>query len=113
MAKKNKRRYDGIVYSTDPDYQEDEFMEEEETLAPNKQNLRIHLDRLKGNKKVTRIEGFKGQEEDLQTLGKKLKSKCGCGGSVKDGKILLQGDFRDKVCGELEKAGYRYKKSGG
>lgn len=113
MGRKNKNKYGGMVYSTGGDFGYEEEIVEEETLAPNKQNLRIRLDRLKGNKKVTCVYQFVGAESDLVALGKQLKSKCGCGGTVKEGKILLQGDFRDKVATELEKAGYKYKFVGG
>lgn len=113
MSKKHKSK-GGFVYSTDPDFEpEVEEQEEEETLPPQQQDLRLSLDRLKGNKVVTRVWKFKGREDDLKTLGKALKQKCGCGGSVKDGEILLQGDFREKVGQELKKQGYRYKLSGG
>ena len=113
MGKKNKKR-SGIVYSTDPDYdyQTEEELEEE-TLPPNQQNLRITLQRLKGNKSLTKVYAFVGSPEDLKNLGKELKSLCGCGGSVKNGEILLQGDFREKVKGYLTKKGYKYKQVGG
>lgn len=110
--KKNQKK--GIVYSTNPDFEygyEDE--EVEETLEPSQQNLRLHLQRLKGNKVMTRVTKFVGTEEDLKALGKSLKSKCGCGGSVKDGEILLQGDFRDKVGKTLTEMNYKWKLSGG
>ena len=114
MAKKKKRR-NGIVYSTDPSYSsgwdDDEFVEE--TPEPRKQNLRISLQRLKGNKRVTKVYNFVGNDDDFKALGKLLKSKCGCGGSVKDGEILLQGDFREKVKKELDSMGYRWKQVGG
>lgn len=83
------------------------------TAAPGEQDLRIHLDRLKGNKEVTRIVGFVGKESDLDDLGRTLKSKCGVGGNTKDGVILLQGDHRDKVLAYLTEKGYRAKKAGG
>ena len=114
MAKKKKKRYDGVVYSTDPGYDYDfEDQEEQETLPPRQQTLRIRCDRLKGNKMATVIWDFIGTEEDFKDLGKLLKSKCGVGGSVKNGEIILQGDKRVKVREELEKLGYKYKNVGG
>lgn len=105
----------GLIYSTEPDLlRQTEITDQEETPEPSRQDLRIMLDRkLKGGKQVTVIFNFVGNEEDLETLGKHLKSKCGCGGSVKEGEILLQGDFREKVKAELTKLGYRYKQQGG
>lgn len=113
MGRKNQQKR-GIVYSTDPDFDyEFEGEEELETPEPSKQKLTIRLQRLKGNKVVTRISDFVGKEEDLKSLGKLLKGKCGCGGSVKDGEILLQGDFRQKAGAALTKLEYKWKQSGG
>lgn len=113
MARKKKKRFDGIVYSTNDDFGYEEDGYEEDTPDPGKQDLRIRLDRLKGNKRATIITGFIGSDDDLKDLGKTLKSRCGVGGSAKDGEIIIQGDMRDKVGKELEKLGYRYKFSGG
>lgn len=97
-----------VVFSTNPDFEyshEDEI--EDETLEPAKQILRIELDkRNRKGKSVTLITGFVGTNEDLQTLEKLLKVKCGVGGSSRDGEILLQGDFRKKVLELLQKEGY-------
>lgn len=102
------------MYSTNPDFQGSNTGDREPaTVLPAQQDLRIHLDRLKGNKEVTRIVGFVGKNDDLSDLGKLLKSKCGVGGNTKDGVILLQGDHRDKVLKLLAEAGYRSKKAGG
>lgn len=115
MGKKNKKKREGIVYSTqenfDYDYNEPS---EEETLPPAQQDLRVMLDKkARKGKQVTLVTGFVGTQDDLKDLGKLLKSKCGAGGSAKDGEIMVQGDFRDKILEVLHKEGYRAKKSGG
>jgi translation initiation factor 1 len=105
----------GVVYSTNPDYHfQSEDQEEEQTLSPGQQKLYVKLDRKnRKGKTVTLVEGFVGREEDLKSLGKELKSKCGVGGSVRDGEILLQGDFRERVISLLKGQGYNVKRSGG
>ena len=104
---KHKSDNNGVIYSTKPDFVFDYSEEETATLEPAKQNLRIMLDKKqRAGKKVTLISGFKGSDYDLAVLGKDLKSACGVGGSVKDGEILLQGDFREKVLGILIQKGY-------
>jgi translation initiation factor 1 len=114
MAKKNKGA-EGVVYSTNPDYTYSYTPESSSsTLSPSQQDLRVQLDKKqRGGKMVTLITGFIGTADDLETLGKTLKNKCGVGGSSKDGEILLQGDHRDRVLALLLAAGYKAKRSGG
>lgn len=112
MGRKNKKN---IVYSTNPDFefQYDEE-QEQETLDPEDQTLYVSIDRKKrAGKEVTLVEGFIGSEDDLKDLGKVLKSKCGVGGTAKEGEILIQGGFKDKVADLLSGMGYNVKKKGG
>jgi len=101
----------GFVYSTDPNFQFEERNEDTETLSPAQQKLKIRLDtKHRAGKAVTLVEGFIGKDEDLQELGKKLKSFCGSGGSAKDGEIIIQGDQAEKVLHWLVTNGYLHTK---
>lgn len=104
----------GMVYSTNPDFEFSTTEEQEATtLPPAQQNLRVWLDRKqRGGKTVTLVKGFVGTDSDLVELGRMLKSKCGVGGSAKDGEIIIQGDHRDRVVELLSAAGYKCKKAG-
>ena len=114
MAKKKKERID-IIYSTNDDFEFDyDGDEEEKTLPSSQQTLKVSLDKkARKGKTVTLIDGFIGSESDLKDLGKLLKSKCGVGGSVKDGQVFIQGEVRDKVMTLLKEKGYQVKRVGG
>lgn len=113
MSKKNDwKKRDGVVYSTSNDFEFSyDQKEEAQTLPPQQQNLRVQLDKsLRAGKQVSLVLGFVGSATDLEALGKLLKSKCGVGGSVKDGEIIIQGDHRDKLVQILLKEGYKAKR---
>lgn len=117
MAKAKKQRFEGVVYSTNEEYKyvdngvDDDY---QESLPPAKQNLRVLLDKKqRGGKTVTLITGYIGNKLELDNLGKIIKQKCGVGGSVKDGVIIIQGDFKARVLEILLKEGYKAKVSGG
>ncbi|HYW94226.1 MAG TPA: translation initiation factor [Bacteroidales bacterium] len=101
----------GTVYSTDPDYDFNYGEQDDvETPPPSSQTLYVQLDRKKRKGKVvTLVTGFKGKDDDLQALGKELKKKCGTGGSVKDGEIIIQGDFKTRIGELLQGDGYKIK----
>jgi translation initiation factor 1 len=115
MAKKNDwKNRDGVVYSTNSDFQfEEKQKSEQQTLPPQQQNVRVLLDKSgRAGKQVTLVTGFTGSSDDLEKLTKLLKTKCGVGGSSKDGEILIQGDVRTKVMELLIKEGYKAKRIG-
>jgi translation initiation factor 1 len=102
----------GVVYSTNPDFQyETSSVEEVETLPAAQQKLIVSIDRrARAGKQVTLVKGFVGRDEDLAALAKTLKTKCGVGGSAKEGEIIIQGDFRDRVVDLLKGMGYNAKR---
>lgn len=110
MTKDWKERL-GVVYSTNRDFDYQTSREEEqETIPPGEQRLRVQIDRKqRKGKSVTLVSGFVGRENDLKDLAKMLKSKCGVGGSAKDGEIIVQGEWVEKVTGILRKEGYQVK----
>ena len=112
----NKKKRVDVVYSTNKDYSFDYDEDgEQDTVSESEQELYVSIDRKqRKGKSVTLIEGFIGSEEELKALGKLLKSKCGVGGSAKDGEIIVQGEVKDKVYQLLLKEGYqKTKKRGG
>ncbi|SRR5258706_15978085 len=115
MAKKNEwKNREGVVYSTNQEFQyEHSGGKDARILPPPQQNLRVQLDKDgRAGKQVTLVRGFVGMTKDLETLTKLLKTKCGVGGSCKDGEIILQGDLRDKAVQALLKEGYKAKRVG-
>lgn len=103
----------GFVFSTNKDF-EFEKEETQETLLNSEQRLEAHLDKKnRGGKVATVIKGYEGTDDDLKALAKQLKTLCGVGGSAKDGEIIIQGNFRDKIMDWLTKEGYKVKRVGG
>lgn len=118
MAKKKLGLEDlgGFVFSTDEEFDPGQYSEKEVTgsLKPEEQQLEAHYSsKGRAGKKVTVVKGFKGPDEELHDLGKDLKKKCGVGGSVKDGEIIIQGDVREKVMAYLRDLGFKVKRIGG
>jgi translation initiation factor 1 len=116
MAKKISSLEDlgGFVFSTNKDFEFNTESEQEETLSAGQQKLEAHLDKKnRGGKVATIIKGFVGNDDDLKALAKQLKTLCGVGGAAKDGEIIIQGNFRDKIMDFLTKEGYKIKRVGG
>jgi len=116
MAKKLSSLDDlgGFVFSTNKDFEFDTNDEQQETVANNQQKLEAHLDKKnRGGKVATIIKGYEGTDDDLKALAKQLKTLCGVGGAAKDGEIIIQGNFRDKIIDFLAKEGYKVKRVGG
>lgn len=112
MGENDWKKRLGVVFSTNPDY---EYIGEEtvtvETPEPSRQKLIVALDKkARAGKQVTIVSGFVGRDDDLEDLGRTLKVKCGTGGSVKDGDIVIQGDRRDRLVELLTQMGYRAKR---
>ncbi|ALM47728.1 SUI1 family translation initiation factor [Flavobacterium psychrophilum] len=116
MAKKLSSLDDlgGFVFSTNKDFEFENNDEQQETLANNQQKLEAHLDKKnRGGKVATVIKGYEGNDDDFKAIAKKLKTLCGVGGTAKDGEIIIQGNFREKIMDFLAKEGYKVKRVGG
>lgn len=113
MADNDWKQRLGVVFSTNPDFQyQNEEQEAVQTLPLARQKLRVGIDRrARSGKQVTLVSGFVGTQEDLEALGRTLKTRCGVGGSAKDGEILIQGDHRDRVVALLTEMGYSAKRA--
>jgi len=108
MANNDWKHRLGMVYSTNPDFNyTDDEAPSTPTLPPQQQKLRVSMERAgRGGKTVTLVRGFVGTDEDLSSLAKKLKQKCGVGGTAKDGEIVIQGDLRPRIVELLRAEGY-------
>ncbi|MBP5397360.1 MAG: translation initiation factor [Bacteroidales bacterium] len=113
MADNDWKKRLGVVFSTNPDFHYEESADAQvQTPEPSRQHLRVGIDRrARAGKQVTLVSGFVGSEADLTELGRTLKTKCGVGGSAKDGEILIQGDHRDRVVALLQEMGYNAKRA--
>ena len=110
---KNKKNRKGVMYSTNPNFEYQYKNQVIKTLANTNQYLKVCIDKHRAGKIAVIIKDFVGTKDDLNALGKLLKTKCGVGGSAKSGEIIIQGDVRDKVMEILGKEGYNYKRVGG
>ena len=110
---KNKKKRKGVMYSTNPDFEYEYENQGMKTLANTNQHLKVCIDKHRAGKIAVIIKDFEGTKDDLKALGKLLKTKCGVGGSAKNGEIIIQGDVRDKVMEILKQEEYNYKKVGG
>ena len=110
---KNKKNRKGIMYSTNSDFEYEYANQEMETLPASKQNLKVYIEKHRAGKIAVIIKNFVGTTDDLKKLGKLLKTKCGVGGSTKNGEVIIQGNMREKVMEILQKEGFHYKRVGG
>lgn len=107
MSKKHKGRADGLVFSTNSEFYQDYPGEGQDTLPKNQQKLRVRIEtKHRGGKTATVVDGFAGSTGDMEALAKELKTKCGTGGSAKDGLIIIQGDYKEKIIAWLKDWGY-------
>ena len=111
--REDKKKRKGVMYSTNADFEYEYENDKMNTLANNQQNLKVCIDKHRAGKIAVIIKDFVGTNNDLKILGKILKTKCGVGGSAKNGEIIIQGDLREKVMDILNKEGYNYKRVGG
>lgn len=104
---KNKKNQGGLIYSTNPSLNIKEDEDELISIPKEKQTLKIILDKKqRAGKKVSLILGYQGSIVELSLLAKEIKHHCGVGGSVKDDEIIIQGDFKTKICDFLIQKGY-------
>ena len=110
---KSKKNRKGVMYSTNPNFEYQYKNQGMRTLANTNQHLKVCIDKHRAGKIAVIIKDFVGTKNDLKSLGKMLKTKCGVGGSAKNGEIIIQGDVRDKIMEILSEEGYNYKRVGG